>query len=498
MKLFTAKQIQEWDKYTINHEPISSYHLMERAVQRLYDQLCINHDVTYKTVHLFCGTGNNGGDGLALARYLKKHSANVYVIYVGDITQASPDNYQNYQLLQKQNIPIYTLEQVDTLPQPDYIIDALLGTGLNRSVNSQSLLAKCIHHINQSGAYIISIDIPSGLMSEDNRQNLGVWVKCHEVYSFQQPKIVFFLKEWAKEIQSWHVVDIGLSQEYYTQTSTNYFCLNHGVFQTHFKHRTKFSHKGNYGHALLIGGLDDKTGAGILAAKAAYRSGCGLLTVMSNRRHQTAFNVAIPEAMFCSTKIFSKQTDKANYLQKFDAVGIGHGLGIKKSSLTLLESVLSHYSGPFVIDADGINLLAKNSHLWGFLEGKKVVLTPHIQEAERLLQNTYSDSLSRIEACKGFAMKKECDIVLKDAITTLIFSDGTIYFSDNGCSGMAKGGSGDILTGILTSTLAQSYAIKSAVIVSVYGHGVAAQKALQQYSNTSLTPSDIINTLFIA
>ncbi|MCS7027783.1 MAG: NAD(P)H-hydrate dehydratase [Bacteroidia bacterium] len=496
MKLFSSQQIQEWDKYTIAHEPISSYNLMERAVQRLFEQLLAHHNVKNKTIHIFCGTGNNGGDGLALARYLKLSEANVFVIYVGDLSKATPDNYQNYTLLETYQIPVVTFEQVDTLPNPDYIIDALLGTGLNRSVELTSLLGKAIEYINQSKAYTISIDIPSGLKGEDNRDNTGVWVKCQEVYSFQQPKIVFFLKEWAKEIERIYVVDIGLSQEYYQKVDTNYFSLDKDTFELHFKPRVKFSYKNSYGHALLVGGLYDKTGAGILAAKAAYRSGCGLLTVMSNAKHQMAFNVAIPEAMFCSMQSFLEQAHKSEYLQKFNAIGIGHGLGKRPKSLKLLESIFKHYSGRCVIDADAINLLAKNPQLWEYIEGKEVVLTPHIREAERLLQDEYPDSLSRIEACQVLAMQKGCTIVLKDTITTLIFSDGTVYFSDNGCPGMAKGGTGDVLTGILTSLLAQPYLTKSAVIVGVYAHSIAAQKALCNYSNTALMPSDIINNLF--
>lgn len=496
MKLFTAKQIQDWDSYTILHEPISSYDLMERAVQSLYAQLTKDYDFAQKTVHLYCGSGNNGGDGLALARYLKQRNTNILIIYVGDIHKASPDNQKNYKIAQDLGIPIIDHHHIADSTTPDYVIDALLGTGLNRSVLLDSELGKVIQHINQLNAYVISIDIPSGLMSDDNRNNTGVWVKADIVYSFQQPKIVFFLKDWAKTIKKWEVIDIGLSKMYYQNTETKYYALTKQVFEQYFKPRTKFTHKGTYGHTLLIGGLYDKTGAGILAAKAAYRSGCGLLTVMSNPKNQTAFNVSIPEAMFYSSKKFMEMKNKHIFLEKFDSIGIGHGLDTDDKSLSMLHNVIEHYHKRLVIDADGINLLSKHEYLWKYLEGKSVVLTPHIREAERLLHQSFSNALDRIEAIQDFAEQKQCIIVLKDAITSIIFSDRTVYFSDNGCSGMAKGGTGDTLTGVLSACMAQDYAVNEAVLVGVYAHSVAAKKAAQVFSNTSLMPSDSINCLF--
>jgi NAD(P)H-hydrate epimerase len=496
MKLFSAKQIQEWDKYTIKHEPISSYDLMERAVKNLYVQLKMQYDFTDKTVQIWCGYGNNGGDGLALARYMKQDGIKIMVVYVGDVQKASPDNEKNFQLAKETGIPLSFYPNTEPLPVPDYIIDALLGTGLNRSITPDSDLGKAITYIINTNTHVISIDIPSGLMSEDNRENRGIWVKADVVYSFQQPKIVFFLKEWVKDFEQWHIVDIGLSQEYYESTETKFYALTEQVFHQCFKPRIKFSHKGIYGHALLVGGLEDKTGAGILAAKAAYRSGCGLLTAMSNQKHQTAFNIALPEAMFCSTKTFMKNKDKTKFLEKFDSIGIGHGLGTHEKSFDVLLSIIKNYPKRIVIDADGITLLSQNPDLWEYLQGKEVVLTPHIKEAERLLGVSFKDSLSRIEACQQLTKEKHCIIVLKDTITTVIFPDSRIYFSDNGCSGMAKGGTGDILTGILTSTMAQNYTINEAVLTAVYSHSLAAKKALSVYSDTSLIPSDIVSYLY--
>ncbi len=497
MKIFTAKQIQEWDKYTIEHEPISSYNLMERAVKNLYALLKTHYDFTGKAVQIWCGSGNNGGDGLVLARYLKQDGFNVSIIYVGNPEKASSDNQKNFQIVKNIDIPIYFYPSTEYLPCSDYIIDALLGTGLNRSVEPDTSIGKAIQCINSAQSYIISIDIPSGLMSEDNRQNTGVWTKANAVYSFQQPKKVFFLKEWIQHIQEWHIVDIGLSKQYYQDTQTNYYALTKQVFEECFKPRKKFSHKGTYGHVLLVGGLWDKTGAGILAAKAAYRSGCGLLTVMSNQKHQIAVNIAIPEAMFFALKKFVKLQDKLHFLEKFNSIGIGHGLGTGIKSLKLLNNIIQSYHKRIIIDADGITLLAHNPYLWEHLQGKEVILTPHVREVERLLHTTFQDSLSRIEACQRLTREKQCTIVLKDTITTIIFPDDTIYFSDNGCAGMAKGGTGDVLTGVLTSILAQNYTVKEAILAGVYAHSIAAKKALFMFSNTALTPSDIIQNLFL-
>jgi len=496
MKLFTAKQIQEWDAYTVQNEPISSYNLMERAVTNLYAQLKKHHDLKNKTVQIFCGSGNNGGDGLALARYLMWDNISVSVIYAGDIQNASPDNQKNYQIVQGMGIPIHSIEHIQNLPSCDYVVDALLGTGLNRSVEVNSTLGKAIEYINQEKSYVISIDIPSGLMSEDNRKNEGVWVKSDAVYSFQQPKIAYFLKEWAKHIGDVHIVDIGLHKEYYQNTETKYYALTEQVFQSCFKSRIKFSHKGTYGHCLLVGGFWNITGAGILAAKAAYRSGCGRLTVLSNQGNQFAFNVSVPEAMFCASKKFIELKNKPDFLQKFDSIGIGHGLGTNEKSMNLFVEIIQNYSKRMVIDADGITLLANNTDLWKHLQGKEVVLTPHIGEAERLLQHTFSNSLDRLEACQEFAKEKQSIIVLKDTITSIIFPDSRIYFSDNGCAGMAKGGTGDVLTGVISSLLAQKYNVQDAVLTGVYAHGAAAKKALANSSNTALMASDIIYHLF--
>lgn len=496
MKIFSAKQIQEWDKYTIEQEPVSSYNLMQRAVKNLYAQLKLHHDFTNKPVQVFCGSGNNGGDGLLLACYLKQDTNSLSVVYAGNIQKASPDNQKALGAVREAGISVYFYPDIKYLSSPDYLIDALLGTGLNRSVEPSSDLGKAIQHINQTNGYILSIDIPSGLMSEDNRHNTGVWVKANTVYSFQQPKKVFFLKEWIQNTEQWHIVDIGLSGQYYQNTETPYYVLTEQVFRECFKPRKKFSHKGTYGHALLAGGLWDKTGAGILAARAAYRSGCGLLTVMSNTKNQTTFNVAIPETMFCSTKKFMELKDKSVFLEKFNCIGIGHGLGTETKSLKVFEAVIENYYKRLVIDADGITLLAHNPYLWKYLENKEVVLTPHIREAERLLGSAFEDSLSRTEACQGFVSEKNCTIVLKDTITTILFPDNTVYFSDNGCAGMAKGGTGDVLTGVLTGIMAQNYTVKEALLTGVYAHSIAAKKALSVFSDTSLTPSDTIFHLF--
>ena len=491
MKIFNTEQIRQADAYTIANEPISSLDLMERASTAFVRWFC-DQFVNTRPVAIFCGKGNNGGDGLAIARLLCERSYQVKVFIIEHSVNASDDFQENLIKLKNHTTPIqiHGSGDIPKLPVNTIIIDAILGSGLSRPATG--ILAEVISVLNRASNKIISVDIASGLYADKPNDKADVIIKPHCTVSFQFPKLAFMLPQNAEFVGNWHVVDIGLHPEYIKNTSTPYYYTDHPAAEKLLIPRKKFSHKGTFGHALILAGSFGKLGAAVLSGKACLRSGVGLLTMHIPECGYDIMQISIPEAM---TTVDSnhKHLTQLPDVSSYSAIGIGPGLGQEKSSALMLEKLLITTSARLVIDADALNLLAQNPHFLDFLPAE-TILTPHPKEFQRLAGES-ADEFARLELARDFAKKHQVIVCLKGANTAVILSNGDVHFNSTGNAGMATGGTGDVLTGIITALLAQGYSPENAAILGVYQHGLAGDRAAEMKGMSAMIASDVIDNL---
>ena len=493
MKIFLSEQVRDADAYTIKHEPISSINLMERAATLCYNYIEKNY--VSDTYHIFVGPGNNGGDGLVIARLLAESDKNVNVYIVKFTDNYSPDFSENLKRLNAQNKAVVReikdLYKFPEFNEGDIIIDAIFGSGLSRPV--QGFVADVIHKINEAENTVISVDIPSGLFGEDNSENLlNNIIKADITLTFQFPKLAFLLPDNQEYVGKFEMFDIGVHKDYIAQTPTKYFYTEQSDIK--IKEREKFSHKGTYGHALLFAGSYGKTGALVLASRACLRTGVGLLSSYIPKTSYNIYQTAVPEAM-CYT--FNDETASFSTpdLSVYSAIGVGPGIGKERLSLAVLTDVIQKnmQKVPMVIDADGLNLLSENKYLLKELP-ENSILTPHPGEFKRLVKD-YNNDTEKLEKLKKLANKYKLVIVLKGAHTVVATPDGRLYFNTTGNAGMATAGSGDVLTGIILSLLAQKYNPLQAAVFGTYVHGLAGDFAADELGRNSLIAGDIINYL---
>jgi len=487
MKILSADQIRQADSFTITHEPIASIDLMERAAKAFCIQFTALYPSKNSPILLFCGTGNNGGDGLAIGRLLAQEDYHVKVFTIGKTETASADFLENFNRLPHSIVhaPITDHTDFPLLSDHEIIIDALFGSGLNRHI--EGLASDLIHHINASGATIVSVDIASGLFADRHSQGTAIIQPDHTI-SFQLPKLAFLLPENEQYVGEWHVVDIGLSQAFLNeQTTTHNFLQKEDVTSLN-PTRKKFGHKGDYGRLLLVAGSKGKMGAAIMAARAALRSGVGLLYVQTPEIGRDVLQVAAPEAMVVETAIVD--------WQQMNAIAVGPGMGTDNETAEALHQLLKQWKKPVVLDADAINLLALHPNLLKDLP-KESILTPHPGEFRRLA-GEWTDDFQRLELLRSFCQKHQVNMVLKGAHSAICDSNGSIYFNSTGNPGMATGGSGDVLTGIIGALLAQGLSPAHALRLGVYVHGLAGDIGSQSVGALSLTASDIIDFLPMA
>ncbi len=490
MQILSAEKIRAWDEFTIQHEPISSIDLMERAAGACLDWLS-NHEYLQKSFSIYCGKGNNGGDGLALARMLSA-ADNKVVVHILEFGYKGTSDFQvNLARLHETSVEIKFIQteaNFHLIPKEDIIIDALYGTGLNRPL--EGVTAALVEYINLSGNEIISIDIPSGLYSDKSSLGIPV-IRAKHTLSFQCYKLAFLMAENAPFTGNIHILDIGLHPLFTGLAENPFELLSPKKIITVLKPRRPFAHKGNFGHALLVAGSFGKMGAAILAARACLRSGTGLLTLHIPRCGYEIMQAGVPEAMVTVDADQQINTNLSEELSRYKVIGIGPGLGIDSKTMFLLGDLLTRFTGPLVIDADGLNLLAQEKQLLHKIPPYSV-LTPHPKEFERLFGES-ADEFERIRLALEKASLYQIIIVLKGHHTFIALPGGKGYFNATGNPGMAKGGSGDVLTGMLTSFLSQGYSPEEASILGVYLHGLAGDLAAGYYSEQSMLPSDIIN-----
>lgn len=491
MKIFNVEQIRAMDAYTIDHEPITSIDLMERASQAFVRWFC-NQYVNTRPIAVFCGKGNNGGDGLAIARILSGCGYDVQVFIVEYTLNASDDFRRNLSRLDNHLTPrrIQSENDLPQLPKQIVCIDALLGSGLSRPVDG--LLSIVIKHLNALPNRLIAVDIASGLYTDQPNEPSDVIIKPGYTITFQLPKLALMLPQNAEYAGEWHVVDIGLSADYIANTKTPFYLTDKSEAEKRIKPRQKFSHKGTYGHAVLLAGSYGKMGAAVLSGRACLRAGVGLLTMHVPACGYEIAQISVPEAM-TTIDDAEKHISKVPDLASATAIGIGPGVGQDAATVKALEKILEQAKVPLIIDADALNILSTNRHLLYKLPAN-TILTPHPKEFQRLAGES-SNEYERLEKAQAFSAKYKVIICLKGANTAVVLPNGEVHFNSTGNPGMATGGTGDVLTGIITSLLAQKYTPTDAAILGVYQHGFAGDRAAEARGQTALIASDVIEHL---
>ncbi len=489
MKIFSAAQIRACDAYTIHAGGMASADLMERAAVACADQIIAQYGRDQPFVVL-CGMGNNGGDGLAITRILHRNGYGVKAFVVRYGAEFSGDCHANLQRLQAMDAGLVSLMEPGTfitdIPSHIVIIDALFGTGLNRE--PEGWLAELIQQINELPNAKIAIDMPSGLSADSIPDHEIIAIRADQTLSFQFYKRAFLHPETGVFAGTIHLIDIGLNRTFITSTHTSYYIIAREQISRLLRPRNIFSHKGTYGSALIIAGSHGMMGAALLAAGAAARAGAGKVLTRVPGCGYMLMQLGLPEAL-CTISGDRYVQDMSGL--KADAIGIGPGLGTEEMTLHAFATLLERNKQPLVLDADALNMIALQPDLLGKLPPGSI-LTPHPKEFERIFGKT-ANSMMQVEQARFQAMRYNCFIVLKGRYTAIATPEGACWYNLTGNPGMATGGSGDVLTGIITGLLAQGYASEDAVLTGVYLHGLAGDLALQKESPESLIAGDIID-----
>jgi NAD(P)H-hydrate epimerase len=494
MKILKSSQIREVDEFTIKNEPILSIDLMERAAGTISNW--IEKKISKENnIKIFIGPGNNGGDGLAIARQLLNVKYKVKVYLADTAGNRSKDCQINLDRLKLQNKDcISEINNKNDFPEinsSDIIIDGLFGSGLTRPLSG--LIKELVQYLNNTDADIVAIDIPSGLFGENNSENdFEAIIKATYTLTFQLPNVSFMFPENEQYVGTWEVLPIGLIQDFIEGRESNFYMVESDFVKSRLIKRRKFSHKGNYGHVLMIAGSYGKMGAAILASKACLRTGSGLVTVHVPKIGYEIMQTALPEVMISidQSEIIFTNIPEAN---EYTSIGVGPGIGTKQNTKKALTKLISEISNPMVFDADALNILSEQKELLKDIPPNSI-LTPHPKEFERLV-GVFSNDYEKIQSQIKFSVKHKVIMVLKGANTSITCPDGTCYFNSTGNPGMATAGSGDVLTGIILSLLGQDYLPSDAAIIGVYLHGLAGDIAFEKIGCEALIASDIIDNL---
>lgn len=495
MKVFSKAQIYEGDKLTTERQQISSTDLMERAGTQIFNWLHMRMQGAQVPIHVFCGIGNNGGDGLVLARHLITSGYNVKTYIVNCSDKRTKDFLINYDRIKTvtKEWPVMLSCGTDfteiVIDERDIIVDAVFGIGLNRQPNEW--VTQLFQWWRTTKAFTLSIDIPSGLYTDKAVEDENAVVHAGYTLSFQSPKLVFFLPATAKFTVQWEVLDIGIDRDYLMQTETEVELISKYEVLPLYKPREKFAHKGDFGHVMILGGSYGKIGAVNLASRAALSVGAGLVTAYVPKCGYQSLQTSLPEAM-----VVTDENDTLISNIRFDinpnVIGVGVGLGTSDETNKAFDDFLKENKRPLVVDADGLNLLSKKKALLKLLPSK-TVLTPHPKELERLI-GKWSDDFEKLEKTKALSKKYDVIILIKGANSITVYKD-KLYINTTGNPGMATAGVGDVLTGMISGLIAQGYEPLAATVFGVYLHGRSADISLEDYGYQSLLASHIIETI---
>ncbi len=492
MKILNASQIKIVDQNSIVEQGIISIDLMEKAAAKCLQWIEDQEEIDEANpIHVFCGLGNNGGDGLALARMLilEFYDVKVYIVHYSD--KLSDDFLTNFNRAEEFEIHPISIHSEDDFPQikeTDFVIDAIFGIGIHHAPSG--FTKKLIKHLNQSKAKIISIDIPSGLFLDKPIIDTESVVKSSITLSFQLPKLAFLLPDNGNYVPDFVLMDIGLEQDFINQQETPYHFTMRDDIMSFYQKRLKFTHKGTYGHALMIGGSFGKMGSVILASEAALKVGAGLVTAYIPKCGYQIMQTNLLEAMV--------EVDAENEIEYFniktitDVIGIGMGLGTSDKTATALYEFIKTNTLPKVIDADALNLLAKNKEVWQYLD-ENCILTPHPKELEKWI-GSWKNDYEKLDKLKKITTEFPFVLVLKGAHTVIV-QNGIFYFNSSGNPSLAKAGTGDVLTGIITGLLAQKYTPLQAAIMGVFVHGLTADIYISINTPETFMATDISNLI---
>ena len=464
--------------------------IYDRAPQLFPDEL----DEREYAFKIFCGVGNNGGDGLVIARLLNRNGYDVEVFIVEFSDKYSPDFEANFKRLGKSKAGVHRIKKKSDIPEIDsnaLVVDAMFGTGISRPV--EGIAANVVEVINNSKATVIAIDMPSGLFDQDNSENEREHVvNANHTLTFQFLKLAFLFGENAHHVGNCHVLDIGLHPAFIADVIADNEYLTDTAIRTLIRPREKFSHKGTYGHTAIIAGGRGKYGAAIMCTRGALHTGSGLASAHLPKTGTEIMQMAVPEAMVQEhdhDNILTGSPDISGYA----AIAIGPGLGTEKETEELVHHVLQNAEVPVVMDADAVNALSENKSWWKLLN-PNMVLTPHPGEFKRIAGDWKND-FERHQLQVEWAKKHNVYLVLKGAHTTIATPEGKVYFNSTGNPGMATGGSGDVLTGIIAGLAAQGYSVLDAARIGVFLHGKSGDIAAQSTGQESLVATDLIHNL---
>ncbi|AXO78987.1 NAD(P)H-hydrate dehydratase [Olleya aquimaris] len=496
MKIFSKAQIYEGDALTSKKQGITSTDLMERAGTQIFNWLHMRLQGAQVPIHVFCGIGNNGGDGLVVARHLITHGYNVKTYIVNHSTTRSKDFLNNYERIKNTTkdwpVLLNDASELPAINEKDIIVDAIFGIGLNRPVDGW--IKQFFNYFRSTKAFVLSIDIPSGLATDKAPKDPESVVNAGYTLSFQTPKLAFFLPETAKYTVQWEVLDIGIDPEYLYTTPTEAELIGKNEVLPIYQPRQKYSHKGTFGHALIIGGSYGKIGAVTLASRGALTIGAGKVTAYTPKCGYLPLQIGFPEAMVITDKDEEKITS-IDFNISPNVIAFGVGVGSDKQTITAFEVFLKTNKTVLVIDADGLNILSKKKSLLKLLP-ENTVLTPHPKELERLI-GQWEDDFDKLEKTKAFSKQYKCIVVIKGANTITVFGD-KFYVNTTGNPGLATAGTGDVLTGIITGLIAQSYDALAATIFGVYLHGKSADVLIENLGYQSFIASHIIEGIPLA
>ncbi len=481
LNFITNAQMRKADEYTINHLPIRSIDLMEQAcnafVKKITEHISVNKKIT-----ICCGTGNNGGDGLAIARLLRlKGYNNITVIILNVFSSSSQDFIVNKHRLNQLNIPLIEIKKATELPNDlNIVIDAILGSGFQGTLKEP--LAEIIKRINCHAQYIFSVDCPSGLNIDLREIKNYQGIKANKTISFQRPKLFFMFPESTISSQSNEFVAIGLDEEFIQSIPSDYFWIEENDIIEKLKLRQLFSYKGIYGHLLIIAGAANTMGAALLCAKSSLFTGAGLVTCCIPKEYFPTLNIVQPEIMTLERENFNE-----TLLNKFTSVAIGPGLGLNQNSKEIVHKILNALI-PTVFDADALNIIAEEN--WLDKIPASSILTPHLKEFDRLFGNSENWS-DRLEMAQCKAKELQCIIVLKNQYTFICDTNGKVFINSSGNPSMAQAGMGDVLTGCIASFLSQGYTPLDAAILGCYIHGKSGDELNKTHE---ITPASMVAT----
>ena len=489
MKILSSAAIRAIDAKTIQYNQISSSDLMENAAIAFFNSFTQKYNNKEKTITLFCGMGNNGGDGLVVARLLHNagYSVEAYILRVSDAF--SDDCALNVDRAKGAGVnttDITSSDQMPDLHDSDIVIDAIFGTGLSRELTG--MIKEVIKAINAANKTVISIDVPSGLFLDKPTEFA---VEATETITFQIPKLSLFLPDNNHFVGKLSIVDIELSLVAIDESETDKYYLTLEDMAKQLKPLQQFAHKGTQGHALIVGGSLGKIGAVSLASKAALKSGCGLVTAFVPKCGTNAIQSFFPAAMVIED---SNQNSISSITFDIhpDAIAIGMGMGKQDETKQALHQFLKSNTIQLVIDADALNILSENIEWLKDLQ-PNTILTPHPGELKRLIGNWEND-FEKIELTRALAKKYNLIVVIKGA-HTIIVDAMNMFVNSSGTPALATAGSGDVLSGIVVSLLAQGYEPIVATQLGVYIHGMTANITSNEINSRTFIASDIIDNI---